>query len=219
MTLVFLCSTNGSVIRKVLETGLFKEFKIEFVSDRHCGLIEFTSSVGLTSKIFLADSGDDFSNKLKREYSGRQDCLFLSFYTRLLTKKFLDDHVDRVINFHPSILPACPGLDGFGDTIKSGALLVGATVHYVDSGVDTGLPILQTLYPRNSSENVEELRHRVFLQQCISLIQVVRWFHEKRILIKGKIEVDGAVYSLGEFIPSLDQDLQDLFQVWLKQST
>ena len=44
----------------------------------------------------------------------------------------------QVINFHPSILPACPGMNGFEDTIESGAMHVGSTVHFVDTGIDTG---------------------------------------------------------------------------------
>lgn len=81
-----------------------------------------------------------------------------------------------MINFHPSILPACPGMDGFGDTLKSGALFIGSTVHFIDEGMDTGKPILQAAFPRNPGESITKLRHRVFLQQVISLLQVVDWF-------------------------------------------
>ncbi|MDA1381029.1 formyltransferase family protein [Plesiomonas shigelloides subsp. oncorhynchi] len=73
--------------------------------------------------------------------------LFISFYTRLLSDVFLKAHPHRVINFHPSILPACPGMDGFGDTLKSGALFIGSTVHFIDEGMDTGKPILQAAFP------------------------------------------------------------------------
>lgn len=187
MKIVFICSTNGSVIKRALSTSLLASYDIEFVSDRICGIIEFAEANKLSHKILSAHTGSEFSKLLAREYPDAGDILFVSFYTRLLSNSFLKIHSGKVINFHPSILPACPGMDGFGDTLRSGSLFIGSTVHFIDEGMDTGTPILQAAFPRNIHCTIAELRHRVFLQQVISLVQVVEWFASQRIIAEGSM--------------------------------
>ncbi|QUI69743.1 formyltransferase family protein [Pseudoalteromonas sp. M8] len=216
MKIVFICSTNGSVIKKALSTSLLASYDIEFVSDRPCGLIEFAEVNNLSYKVLPANTGSEFSILLTREYPVADDILFVSFYTRLLSNVFLKIHSGKVINFHPSILPACPGMDGFGDTLKSGALFIGSTAHFIDEGMDTGLPVLQAAFPKNAQSTTAELRHRVFLQQVISLLQLVDWFSHKRVHVANG-NVDNATYEVGEFSPNLDQKYSDIYNKWIKQ--
>jgi len=219
MKIVFICSTNASVIKHALQSGFLNNLDIEFVSDRNCGAIEFAKKQGFRYKVLLAKSGKEFSSLLSEIYNDTQNTLFISFYTRLLTGSFLDMHRDNLINFHPSILPACPGMNGFSDTIKSGAMFIGSTVHFVDSGVDTGCPIIQGSFPRDSNAVLENLRHRVFLQQVISLIQIVNWFNAGRVKRKDThCYVLDAEYKLSEFSPNLDSNLKDLYFSWLKSN-
>lgn len=218
MKIVFICSTNASVVKQALQSDLLNDFDIEFVSDRLCGAIDFAKAQGFSYKVLEAKDGKEFSALLSDVYSNNDDNLFISFYTRLLTNPFLNKQMGRLINFHPSILPACPGMDGFGDTIQSGAMFVGSTVHFIDSGIDTGFPILQGAFPKNISLAVNRLRHRVFLQQVISLIQVTYWFKEQRVkLINGQCYISNAEYNVSEFSPNLDQELQKIYESWLKE--
>ena len=71
------------------------------------------------------------------------ELVVLAGYMAILTKAFLDRFPQRVINVHPSMLPAFPGLNAIQQAIDAGSTLFGVTVHYVDEGVDTGAPILQ----------------------------------------------------------------------------
>ncbi|HDY7937928.1 TPA: phosphoribosylglycinamide formyltransferase [Vibrio vulnificus] len=217
MKIVFICSTNGSVIKKAISTSLLSEHEIEFVSDRQCGIIDYANSNNYPAKVLDAQSGHDFSKLLVQEYSSGEGVLFISFYTRLLSDVFLKAHHYRVINFHPSILPACPGMDGFGDTLKSGALFIGSTVHFIDEGIDTGKPILQAAFPKNIQSTTAELRHRIFLQQVISLIQVVDWFSKRRISVDTKFHVVNANYEVGEFSPNLDGKYHIIYNNWIGQ--
>jgi phosphoribosylglycinamide formyltransferase-1 len=99
-------------------------------------------------------------------------------------------------------------MSGFDDTVKSGAHFVGATVHFVDSGADTGLPILQSAVPYDPHRTVAENRHHVFLHQCRMLLQTVKWFEEGRIERSGRrVVVRRASYNSSEFAPNLDFDL------------
>ncbi|MFL9792781.1 phosphoribosylglycinamide formyltransferase [Vibrio cyclitrophicus] len=219
MKIVFICSTNASVVKRALETSLLNSYSIEFVSDRECGAITFAKENNYCCTVLESSTGSSFSKKLVKRYKANQDILFVSFYTRLLTAPFLNDHKGRLINFHPSILPACPGMDGFGDTLNSGSLFVGSTVHFIDQGIDTGVPLLQAAYPRSPAEDITSLRHRIFLQQTISLIQVVKWFNDKRV--KGSESgslIERADYQISEFSPNLDSNLQVLFASWLEES-
>lgn len=217
MKLVFICSTGGSVIKNLISNGFLKKDDCEIVSDRDCGAITFAKSNGLNFGILQSSSGAKFSESLASRYKGEENVLFISFYTRLLSGSFIEEHASRLINFHPSILPGCAGMDGFGDTLKSGALFIGSTVHLIDSGVDSGLPILQSAYPRDPNQSYQELRHRIYLQQSISLLQVVKWYESGRVIFTdNSISISGAEYSVGEFSPNLDPDLYELFKSWIK---
>lgn len=218
MKIVFICSTNASVFKQALQTHLLDNFDIEFVSDCDCGSIEFAKEQGYPYRVLKALNGKDFSSMLANAY-GNDDILFISFYTRLLTSPFIEKQAGNLINFHPSILPACPGMDGFGDTIKSGAIFIGSTVHFIDSGVDTGYPILQAAFPKKPNIEIENIRHRVFLQQVISLIQVITWFNLGLIRIgENHLIVLDVEYKLSEFSPNLDSNLKELYVSWLKSN-
>lgn len=206
MKLIILASTNGSVLRHLLSNGFLLD-KIELViSDRECGAIELAKEYDIDFEIFKSKSGIEFSDFLLRKYPKNDKQLFVSFYTRLLNGPFLDVHKYRIINLHPSILPACSGMDGFGDTLKSGSKFIGSTIHFVDAGMDTGLPIIQGALPYNPTLSVAENRHKIFIQQSKMLVQVVDWFYQKRIEISNdaSIEVSNAKYEISEFVPNLD---------------
>ncbi|PHS64399.1 MAG: hypothetical protein COB09_08500 [Thalassobium sp.] len=211
MKFVVLCSTNGSVFSHFMES-FDVDYDFRVVSDRQCGAIEFARRNGINSFVYATKSGEEFSNFLANEYEADKEVLFISFYTRLLKGRFLKEHEGRIVNFHPSILPACPGKDGFGDTIASGARFVGSTVHFIDEGMDTGLPLIQAAYPRNPKEEVTQLRHRVFLQQVVSLAQIVDWFANGRVELEGRsVSIKDEEFSIGEFSPNLGRKYQEYF--------
>lgn len=97
----------------------------------------------------------------------------LAGYKRLVGKGFLDFFADqgfsRVLNVHPSLLPAYPGLGGYERAFNDGVKVTGVTVHLVDSGLDTGLPVLQESFPRREGDTLadfaargREVEHRLF---------------------------------------------------------
>jgi phosphoribosylglycinamide formyltransferase-1 len=108
---------------------------------------------------------------LLRKLGPRWACL--AGYKRLVGKGFLDYFGDegfsRVLNVHPSLLPAYPGLNGYERAFSDGVKVSGVTVHLVDSGLDTGLPVLQESFPRLEGDRLEdfisrgrEIEHRLF---------------------------------------------------------
>ncbi|MBS1676016.1 MAG: phosphoribosylglycinamide formyltransferase [Actinobacteria bacterium] len=89
----------------------------------------------------------------------RPDLVVLAGYMQLLSPGFVGRFRDRIVNVHPALLPAFPGLDAVGQALAAGVDVTGVTVHFVDEGVDTGPPILQREVPVPPSRDREELEN------------------------------------------------------------
>ena len=93
------------------------------------------------------------------------ELVVLAGYMHLLTPSFLDRFPDRVVNVHPSLLPAFPGVRAIADALASGVDTTGVTIHYVDEGLDTGAVIRQepvSVEPRATLvERIHAVEHRL----------------------------------------------------------
>jgi phosphoribosylglycinamide formyltransferase-1 len=98
----------------------------------------------------------------------------LAGYMHLLRPCFLERFPDRVINVHPALLPQFPGAHAIEDALAAGVRITGATVHYVDEGVDTGAVIAQRQVPVSDGDTVETLRARIQAVEHELLPNVVR---------------------------------------------
>jgi phosphoribosylglycinamide formyltransferase-1 len=89
------------------------------------------------------------------------ELVVLAGYMHLLTKPFLDRFPERIVNVHPSLLPAFPGAHAIEDALAAGVETTGVTVHYVDEGLDTGAVIAQVEVPVEPRATLEERIHAV----------------------------------------------------------
>jgi phosphoribosylglycinamide formyltransferase-1 len=89
----------------------------------------------------------------------RPDLVVLAGYMQLLSPGFVGRFRDRIVNVHPALLPAFPGLDAVGQALEAGVDVTGVTVHFVDEGVDTGPSILQREVPVPPARDREELEN------------------------------------------------------------
>ena len=89
----------------------------------------------------------------------RPDLIVLAGYMQLLSAEFVGRFRDRIVNVHPALLPAFPGLDAVGQALAAGVEVTGVTVHFVDEGVDTGPAILQREVPVPPGGDREELEN------------------------------------------------------------
>jgi phosphoribosylglycinamide formyltransferase 1 len=105
------------------------------------------------------------------------ELVVLAGYMHLLTKPFLARFPARVVNVHPSLLPAFPGAHAIEDALAAGAEATGVTVHYVDEGLDTGAVILQEelqVEPRETLvERIHAVEHRL-LPEVVNALCLVR---------------------------------------------
>lgn len=202
---VIVTSTGGSVMNALLQDAFFKSQVFCVVSDRTCPAIEKARRHGVTTLVFSEQNKVEFCDWLLAYLKAQQIDYVISFYTKLFVGQLLHEYQDRIINLHPSLLPAFKGLDGFGDTMRHGSRYLGSTIHFIDEQMDEGKIIQQTVYPVDVSQPESALRHRLFQQQCKSLLQVVRWMAEDRIHVRGnRVLVDGGSFKELEYSPNLD---------------
>ncbi len=125
------------------------------------------------------------------EESGAE-IVILSGYMRILTPSFVERWAPNLVNIHPSLLPHFPGADAHGDVIASDVEVSGCTVHFVDTGVDSGAIITQCRVPRFSDDDVASLSLRVRVEEHRIYPRVIDAIAEGRVFIEGdKVTVDG----------------------------
>ena len=116
-------------------------------------------------KFFLITRAIAEAKLLEKMKSIPFDLLILAGYMRTLTPYFID-HVNinpdfpRIINIHPALLPAFPGIDGYGDTFRYGCKIGGCTVHFIDYGEDTGQIIGQKAFPIEEDDTLEIIKEK-----------------------------------------------------------
>jgi phosphoribosylglycinamide formyltransferase-1 len=145
------------------------------ISDRP-GIPALTTAESLGVTTHVVNHRDEPA-LLKLLESLRPKWAMLAGYKRIMGNGFLDFFADaelgasRVMNVHPSLLPAYPGLGGYERAFQDGVKTAGVTVHFVDSGLDTGLPILQEAFERKAEDTLEtfsgrgqKIEHRLFCE-------------------------------------------------------
>ncbi|HEU5181315.1 MAG TPA: phosphoribosylglycinamide formyltransferase [Candidatus Polarisedimenticolia bacterium] len=116
----------------------------------------------------------------------RVDLVCLAGYMKVLTPVFLKAFAGRILNVHPSLLPAFPGLDAQRQALEHGVRLAGATVHLVDSGVDTGPIVLQAAVPVEPEDTPASLSERILKEEHRIYPEAVRLFFEDRLRVEGR---------------------------------
>lgn len=125
------------------------------------------------------------------------DLVVLAGFMRIITPIMLKAFPQRIINIHPALLPAFPGLNVQQQALDSGARFSGCTVHFVDDGVDTGPIIVQAVVPICPDDSATTLAERILEQEHRIYPQAIQWLAEGRITLDGRkvIIADSAVCS------------------------
>jgi len=122
----------------------------------------------------------------------RPRLVVLAGFMRILTPRFVAHYRGRMINIHPSLLPAFPGLDTHQRALDAGVREHGASVHFVTDEVDGGPVIIQARVPVLSGDTAEVLAARVLEQEHQIFPQAIRWFAEGRLKLEGeRVLLDG----------------------------
>jgi len=107
----------------------------------------------------------------------------LAGFMRLLTKTMLDAFPLRIVNIHPALLPAFPGVDAQEQALDYGVKVSGCTVHLVDEGTDTGPIVLQRVVPVLDGDDADTLRRRILVEEHGALVEALR------LIATGRLQV------------------------------
>lgn len=116
----------------------------------------------------------------------RIDLVALAGFMRLLTPYFVTAFPQQIMNIHPSLLPAFPGLDGVEQAFAYGVKVTGCTVHFVDEGLDTGPVILQEAVPVIQQDTVETLHQRIHSSEHRLYPTAINLFCNDKLKVEGR---------------------------------
>ena len=137
----------------------------------------------------------------RKNYASRQDfeaalisqldlhhveLVLLAGFMRILSPHFINRFPGRIMNIHPALLPAFPGLRAQEQAVRYGVKVSGATVHFVDEGMDSGPIILQESVPVEDDDTVETLAERILHLEHKLYVRAVRLYCEDRISMEGR---------------------------------
>lgn len=194
MSVAVLISGRGSNLRALVEAGVPVSAVISNVADAK-GL-EFARSRGIATRVVehrkLA-SREAFETALAAEIDRFSPRLVaLAGFMRVLGATFVRRYAERLLNVHPALLPAFPGLDTHARALAAGVKLHGCTVHFVTAEVDQGPIVIQAAVPVRPADTAETLAARVLAQEHVVYPRAVRWFLDGRLLLRnGVVTVKG----------------------------
>ena len=122
----------------------------------------------------------------KYEITTNNSLICLAGFMRILSPEFIKKFKNRILNIHPAILPAFPGLDAQRQAIESGVSHSGCTVHFVDEGVDTGPILVQETVKIKNDDTEETLSKRILAKEHKAYAKAVKLIAEKKISVVGR---------------------------------
>lgn len=139
-------------------------------------------------------------NRLDRENYDREiiealkpyniDLICLAGYMRIVTNVLIDQYKNKIINIHPALLPSFTGLDAQKQAIEYGVRYSGCTVHFVDTGVDTGPIILQSVVEVSQNDTEETLSEKILKEEHKTYSKAISLFADNKLIISGrKVEI------------------------------
>ncbi len=160
------------------------------VSDRHgVEALSRAERAGIPTRVVPRHgfgSRDEFSAAIRAEVEAHDvDAVVLAGFMRILTGELIDRYPDRVLNIHPSLLPAFPGNDAVGMALAHGVKVTGVTVHFVDEEVDHGPIIAQRAVPVLPDDDRDSLHRRIQVEEHDLYPLVVSALAAGEIVVEG----------------------------------
>jgi phosphoribosylglycinamide formyltransferase-1 len=189
--LVVLASGSGTNLQAILDR-LHGRDGIEVVgvgSDKaEARALERARALGIETAVFPRG---EFPDRARRDdalgdwiEACEANLVVLAGYMQLLSEDFVARFRHRIVNVHPALLPAFPGLDAIGQALAAGVETTGVTVHFVDEGVDTGPPIAQREVP------IPPDRDRARLEAAVHAVEHKLYPEAIRMIAQGRVRID-----------------------------
>jgi phosphoribosylglycinamide formyltransferase-1 len=188
-----LASGRGSNFRALAEaaaSGRIPAAVVVLVTDRAgAGALAIARELGIEAVVLPPGqhpSREAHDKAIAVLEERRVGLVCLAGYMRLLGPGFVEHFAGRLLNIHPSLLPAFPGLHPQRQALEYGARVSGATVHFVDEGVDTGPIVLQAVVPVMDEDTEATLADRILVEEHRLYPEAVRLFALGRLEVRGR---------------------------------
>ena len=194
MNMAVFCSGNGGNFQAIVDAqrrGLFKASIALMVCDNPSAFaIKRAKSEGIPLLILdIKDfsSKEEFERRIIQELEKRNiELVCLAGYMRLLSPVFVARYKGRIVNVHPSLLPAFKGADAINDAFEYGVKRTGVTVHFVTDIVDDGPIILQEAVEIDQNDTKADLEEKIHIVEHKLYPQAIKLFVENNIVLKGR---------------------------------
>jgi len=211
--IVVLASGRGSNLKAIIdgikEGKINGEVSLVLSNKKEAKALQIAKENGIKAKFFDPSffetrRGYDIyiAEIIKKE---NPDLVVLAGYMRILSDEFIEAFEGKLINIHPSLIPAFQGLKAQKQAIEYGAKITGATVHFVSKELDNGPIIIQAAVPILQDDTEESLSNRILEMEHKIYPQAIKWFCDGRILVEGRnVIVKNAKYGTLPVNPSLE---------------
>jgi phosphoribosylglycinamide formyltransferase-1 len=194
MSVVALISGRGSNMQALLDAGLPVSAVIS--NEPRAAGLAIADRRGVPTRVLphkdyaSREAFDDALAQAIDRYSPR--LVALAGFMRVLTPGFVQRYRDRMLNIHPSLLPAFPGLNTHERALAEGVKLHGCSVHFVTADLDHGPIVAQAAIPVRPDDSAASLARRVLKQEHVIYPRAVRWFLDGRlVIVEGAVNVKG----------------------------
>jgi phosphoribosylglycinamide formyltransferase-1 len=213
--IVILISGRGSNMEAILAAGLPARVVAVISNNPDARGLAAAASRGLTAVVVDHREYPDrtgFDTALAGELDRHApDLVVLAGFMRILTARFVARYPGRLVNIHPSLLPAFPGLHTHRRALETGVRIHGCTVHFVTPAVDNGPIIAQAAVPVAPDDTEERLAARVLAEEHRLYPQAIRWICEGRIALgpDGRVRINDGRQAHGSLVsPPADAPLR-----------
>jgi len=184
-SIVILISGRGSNMEAIVKAHLPIEIRAVIANRPDAQGLGFAAAHGITTAVIdhkAFSSRESFDAELAETIGRhRPDYIVLAGFMRVLTEAFIARYPNRIVNIHPSLLPAFPGLHTHRQALAAGVKLHGATVHFVTPRLDHGPIIVQAAVPVLKDDSEDSLAARVLVQEHRIYPMALKWFAEDRL--------------------------------------
>ncbi|MCP3426438.1 phosphoribosylglycinamide formyltransferase [Rothia sp. AR01] len=181
MRIVVMVSGSGTNLQSILDAAGAGLLDVEIAAvgaDKECRGIDRARAAGLET--FVVAPGDhpdreSWNRALEARLAAlAPDYIVFAGFMRIVDARLVERFARRIVNTHPALLPAFPGAHGVRDALAYGVRITGVTVHFVDSGVDTGPIIEQAAVPVVEGDTEETLHERIKVQERSLLVTTIK---------------------------------------------
>lgn len=193
MRLGILISGRGSnfeaIANRIARRKLDAEIAVVIGNRPNAPGLEIARQLGIPMRV-IASAGlerETYDKLLIEELKTHEtDLVCLAGFMRLLSAGFIRAFPNRVLNIHPSLLPAFPGLDAQRQALEYGVRITGCTVHFVDEFLDSGPILIQSAVPVLDTDTVDSLSARILVQEHLIYSKAIQYIAEGRVSIEGR---------------------------------